>query len=154
MIKVYEGKISGATKKFGIIVSRFNSLITDKLLEGAIDALRRNDTGEECIEIIKVPGTFEIPTVLKRMAFSKKYDAVICLGTIIRGGTSHNEYIADNVIKLVSKISVESGIPVSLGILTVENIEQAIERAGTKYGNRGFEAAMVAMEMTNLFSNI
>ena len=149
-MKVFEGKLVLSGKKFGIVAARFNEFITGKLVEGARDTLLRHGAKEEEIEIAWVPGAFEIPLIAKKMAFSKKYNAVICLGAVIKGGTPHNEYISSEVTKGIAMVSMESDIPVSFGILTTDNLEQAIERAGTKAGNKGSQAAESAIEMVNL----
>ncbi len=154
MAKSHKGVLLGEGLRFGIAVSRFNEFITGRLLEGAKDALMRHGVKEEDVEIAWTPGSFEIPLVAKKMAQSKKYDAVICLGAIIRGGTPHFEYIAAEVSKGIAQINLETGIPVIFGIITADNLEQAIERAGTKEGNRGFEAAVSAIEMANLLRSI
>lgn len=151
MPKVIEGKISAQGLKFGIVVSRFNDFISDRLLAGALDALLRNGAEEKDIEVIKVPGAFEIPQVARKLALAKKYDAVICLGAVIRGATPHFDYIAAEVSKGIAMIGLESEIPISFGVLTTDNLEQAIERAGTKAGNKGWDAALAAMEMVNLY---
>jgi 6,7-dimethyl-8-ribityllumazine synthase len=150
MVKTVEGKLIAKGLKFGIVVSRFNSFISDRLLEGAMDALRRSGAEEEDCVIARVPGSFEIPLAAKKMAKSGRYDAVICLGCVIRGATPHHAYIATEVTKGIASLSLESEIPVALGVLTTDTIEQAIERAGTKVGNKGFDAAMSAIEMANL----
>ncbi|TCS96581.1 6,7-dimethyl-8-ribityllumazine synthase [Hazenella coriacea] len=150
MVKTYEGHLVATDLKFGIVVSRFNEFITSKLLGGAIDALKRHGTNEEHIEVAWVPGAFEIPLIADQMASSGKYDAVITLGTVIRGSTSHYDYVCNEVAKGVSAASSKHGLPVMFGVITVENIEQAIERAGTKAGNKGWEAAVGAIEMANL----
>jgi 6,7-dimethyl-8-ribityllumazine synthase len=146
-----EGQLIADGLRFGIIVSRFNDFISSKLVEGALDALTRHGASDKQIDLAKVPGAFEIPIVAKKMAHSKKYDAVICLGAVIRGATSHYEYVASEVAKGIAQVSLETGIPVTFGVLTTENLEQAIERAGSKSGNKGFEAAMAAIEMVGLF---
>lgn len=151
MPKVIEGKINAQGMKFGIVVSRFNDFISDRLLAGALDALLRNGAEEKEIEIWKVPGAFEIPQLARKLALSKQYDAVICLGAVIRGATPHFEYIAAEVSKGIAMIGLESEIPISFGVLTTDNIEQAIERAGTKAGNKGWDAALAAIEMVNLY---
>ena len=151
MPKVIEGKLNAKGMKFGIVVSRFNDFICERLLSGALDALVRNGATEEDIEVFKVPGAFEIPQVARRMALSKKYDAVICLGAVIRGATPHFEYIAAEVSKGIAMIGMESEIPVAFGVLTTDNLEQAIERAGSKAGNKGWDAALSAIEMANLY---
>lgn len=154
MTKVFEGKLVAENLKFGIVVARFNEFINTKLLEGALDALKRHGTKEEDIHIAWVPGAFEIPLAAQRMAVSAKYDAVICLGTVIRGSTSHYDYVCSEVSKGVAQVGLHTGVPTIFGVLTTENIEQAIERAGTKAGNKGFDAAVTAMEMANLLKEI
>jgi len=150
MPKVYEGKITAEGKKFGLIVSRFNDFVTDKLLSGALDALTRHGARDEDIEIAKVPGAFEIPLVAKMMAQKEKYDAIICLGAVIRGSTPHFEYVSSEVTKGVALVGLEYGTPVIFGVITTDTLEQAIERAGSKAGNKGWAAAMAAMEMADL----
>lgn len=150
MINAYEGKLVGNGKKFGIVVSRFNEFITSKLLSGAIDALTRHGVNESDIQIAWTPGSFEIPLIAKKMAESKKYNAIICLGAVIRGETPHFDYVAAEVSKGIAKISLDTGIPVIFGVLTTDTIDQAISRAGTKSGNKGFDAAVTAIEMANL----
>ena len=154
MVNVIEGKLSGKGFRFGVVVSRFNNFITDRLQEGAIDALLRHEVKENDIDIAKVPGAFEIPFVAKQMAKSKKVNAVICLGTVIRGDTPHLEYVAAEVSKGIAAVAMESDIPVIFGILTTETIEQAIERAGTKSGNKGWDASLSALEMVNLYNQM
>ena len=154
MSKLFEGVLLGKGLKFGVVVSRFNEFITKKLLDGAQDALLRHGVIEEDIDIAWVPGSFEIPLVAKKLAETKKYDAVICLGTVIRGATPHFEYIAAEVTKGIAKVGLDAGLPISYGIITADTLEQAIERAGTKAGNRGFDAAVNAIEMANLLKNI
>ena len=154
MSKHFEGKLLGEGLKFGLVVSRFNEFITKKLLEGAQDALLRHGVKEEDIEIAWAPGAFEIPLVAKKLAQTKKYDAVICLATVIRGGTPHFEHIAAEVTKGIAKVGLEADLPVIYGVITADTLEQAIERAGTKAGNRGFDAAMSAIEMANLLRSI
>lgn len=149
-MKVYEGNLVSENVKVGIVVARFNEFITSKLLGGAIDGLKRENVKEEDIEVAWVPGAFEIPLIAKKMAESKKYDAVICLGAVIRGATSHYDYVCSEVSKGVAQVSMNAGIPVMFGILTTDTIEQAVERAGTKAGNKGFECAQGAIEMVNL----
>ncbi|MDL0414038.1 6,7-dimethyl-8-ribityllumazine synthase, partial [Clostridioides difficile] len=144
---IYEGKLIGKDLKIGIINSRFNEFITSKLLSGAEDCLLRHDVSSENIEIVWVPGAFEIPLVAQKMAKSGKYDAIICLGCVIRGATSHYDYVCSEVSKGIAKVSLDSELPVIFGIVTTENIEQAIERAGTKAGNKGYDCAMNALEM-------
>lgn len=153
-MNTYEGKLIAATMKVGIVAARFNEFITSKLLGGAIDALTRHEVQEDNIEVAWVPGAFEIPLIAKKMAESKKYDAVICLGAVIRGSTTHYDYVCSEVSKGVAQVSLTSGIPVMFGVVTTENIEQAIERAGTKAGNKGFDCAVGAIEMVNLIKAI
>lgn len=154
MGQLYEGKLVGKGLKFGLIVARFNEFITAKLLSGALDALKRHDVDEDGIDVAWVPGAFEIPLVARRLVNAKKYDAVICLGTIIRGSTPHFDYVAAEVAKGVAKIGIDSGVPTIFGVLTTDTIEQAIERAGTKAGNKGWEAATNAIEMANLMREL
>lgn len=154
MGKVIQGKLIGKGRKFAIVVSRFNEFITGKLLDGAKDTLERHGVEEENITIVWVPGSFEIPVVLKKVAASRKYDALICLGAIIKGDTPHNEYIAAEASKGISQIALETGIPVAFGILTTDDLQQAIERAGTKSGNKGKQAAESALEMSNLMEQL
>ncbi|MEK6576807.1 MAG: 6,7-dimethyl-8-ribityllumazine synthase [Nitrospirota bacterium] len=154
MPKVVEGSIIGKGLRFGIVVSRFNDFISDKLLGGAVDALTRSGAKGEDIEIARVPGSFEIPLVAKKMAQTGKYDAIICLGAIIRGATPHFEYLSAEVTKGIAQISLDLIFPIAYGIITSDNLEQAIERAGTKSGNKGWDAALSAIEMVNLFKNL
>ncbi len=154
MGKSFEGMLLGKGLKFSLVVSRFNEFITKKLVEGAQDALLRHGVNEEDIEIAWVPGSFEIPLVAKKLAQTKRYDAVICLSAVIRGGTPHFDYIAAEVTKGIAKVSLETGLPVTYGIITADTLEQAIERAGAKEGNRGFQAAVNAIEMANLVKGI
>ena len=151
MANVYQGKINAADKKFGIVISRFNEFITSKLLGGAVDKILRTGGDEENIDIVWVPGAFEIPIASQKMAKSGKYDAIIALGAVIRGDTSHYELVCAEVSKGIAQVSLKTGIPVIFGIVTTETIEQAIERAGTKAGNKGADAAEAAIEMTCLF---
>ena len=153
-MKTFEGKLVSKDIKIGIVASRFNEFITVKLLGGAIDALTRHNVSQEQIEVAWVPGAFEIPLIASKMAKSGKYDAVICLGAVIRGSTTHYDYVCSEVTKGISQVSLGSGIPVMFGVLTTENIEQAIERAGTKAGNKGFDCAVGAIEMVNLIREI
>ncbi len=153
-MKTYEGKRVSKDIKIGIVASRFNDFITSKLLGGAKDALIRHQVNEDDIEIAWVPGAFEIPLIANKMAKSKKYDAVICLGAVIRGSTSHYDYVCNEVSKGIAQASLNNDIPVMFGIVTTENIEQAIERAGTKAGNKGFDCAVDAIEMVNLIREI
>jgi 6,7-dimethyl-8-ribityllumazine synthase len=154
MPKFHEAKLIAEGKKFALVVSRFNDFITDKLLSGALDALIRSGTSDEDIEVVKVPGAFEIPVLAQKMARTKRFDAVICLGAVIKGSTPHFDYVSAEVSKGVAAVSMESGIPVIFGVITVDTIEQAIERAGTKAGNKGWSAAIAAVEMANLFEII
>lgn len=149
-ITIYEGKFDAREKRFGIVVSRFNSFITERLLEGALDALKRNQVFDDHISIAKVPGAFEIPLIAKKMAESEKFDAVICLGAVIRGETTHYDQICNEVTKGIAQIGLQTEKPVIYGIVTTENVEQAINRAGTKAGNKGYDAAMSALEMVDL----
>ncbi|HJX31785.1 MAG TPA: 6,7-dimethyl-8-ribityllumazine synthase [Thermodesulfobacteriota bacterium] len=154
MPKIFEGNLDASGLKFGIIVSRFNDFIGEKLVGGAIDALLRHGANEADINVFKVPGSFEIPLTAKKVALTKKYDAIICLGVIIRGDTPHFEYIAAEVSKGIASVGLDTGTPIIFGVLTTENIEQAIERSGTKAGNKGFDAANAAVEIVNLFKNV
>ncbi len=154
MSNLFEGVLLGKGLKFGVVISRFNEFITKKLLDGAQDALLRHGVSDGDIDIAWVPGSFEIPLVAKKLAQAKKYDAVICLGAVIRGATPHFEYIAAEVTKGIAKVGLDTGLPVSYGIITADTLEQAIERAGTKAGNKGFDAAVGAIEMANLLRNI
>jgi len=154
MSKLFEGALLGKGLKFGLVASRFNEFFTKKLVEGAQDSLLRHGVSEEDIEIAWVPGTFEIPLVAKKLALTKRYDGVICLGAVIRGGTPHFEYIAAEVTKGIAKVGLETGLPIIYGVITTDTLEQAIERSGTKAGNRGFQAAEIAIEMANLLKHI
>jgi 6,7-dimethyl-8-ribityllumazine synthase len=149
-MNVFEGKLVSKDIKVGIVAARFNEFITSKLLSGALDGLKRHDVQEENIDVAWVPGAFEIPLIASKMAKSKKYDAVICLGAVIRGSTSHYDYVCNEVSKGIAQIALANDIPVLFGVLTTENIEQAVERAGTKAGNKGFDSAVSAIEMVNL----
>jgi 6,7-dimethyl-8-ribityllumazine synthase len=151
---IIEGKLDASGKKYAIIVARFNDFITDRLTGGAIDALVRHGAEDGDIEIIKVPGAFEIPLIAKKVAAKQKYDAVICLGAVIRGATPHFEYVSSEAAKGIAVVSLETGVPVVFGVLTTDTIEQAIERAGSKAGNKGVEAAMSAIEMANLIKEL
>lgn len=153
-MKIYEGNLIGSDLNIGIIVGRFNDFISSKLLSGAIDGLKRHGVDEDNIEIVYVPGAFEIPLVAKKMASKDKYNAVICLGAVIRGSTPHFEYVSSEVAKGIANVSLQSGCPVIFGVLTTDSIEQAIERAGTKAGNKGYDAAVSAIEMANLLKEI
>ncbi len=150
MTKTFEGKLDAKGLRFGIVVSRFNSFICDRLVEGSMDALVRHGAAEQDIQLARVPGAFEIPLTAKKMAESGRYDAVICLGAVIRGATPHFDYVSSEVSKGIASVSLETGVPIAFGVLTTDNIEQAIERAGTKAGNKGSEAAATAIEMVNL----
>jgi 6,7-dimethyl-8-ribityllumazine synthase len=154
MAKIIQGDLSGKGFKFGIVAARFNDFITGRLLEGALDGLQRHGVDESDIEVVKVPGSYEIPLVAKMMATSKKYNAVICLGAVIRGATPHFEYVSAEVSKGVAAVSMETGVPVIFGVLTTDTIEQAIERAGTKSGNKGWDAAISAIEMANVVKKL
>ena len=149
--KVYEGKLDARGLTFGLIVSRFNNFLTDKLLEGAIDCLKRHGAEEEKLSVAYVPGAFEIPYVASRMAKAGDYDAVVCLGALIRGDTPHFDYIANEASKGIARIALETGVPVIYGLVTADTLEQAIERSGTKAGNKGWDAAEAAVEMVNLY---
>ena len=151
MATMLEGYISGKGLNIGIVAARFNEFITSRLLSGALDALHRHETADGDIDIAWVPGAFEIPIAAKRMAVSGRYDVVICLGAVIRGSTTHYDYVCSEVSKGVAQVGLASGVPTIFGVVTTENIEQAIERAGTKAGNKGADAAVAAMEMANLF---
>ena len=151
---VQEGNLLGTGKKFAIIGSRFNEFITSKLIGGAEDYLLRHDVKQEDITVIWVPGAYEIPLIAKKAALSGRYDAVICVGAVIRGATTHYDYVCNEVAKGIAHVSLETGIPVMFGVVTTENIEQAIERAGTKAGNKGYDCAMGAIEMVNLIDQI
>lgn len=154
MPRTLEGKISAEGYRFGLVVSRFNDFISSKLVEGAVDALKRHGATEEQLLLVKVPGAFEIPLVAKKLAESGKVDAVICLGAVIRGSTPHFDYVAAEVSKGIAVVALDTKVPVAFGVLTTDNLEQAIERAGTKSGNKGWDAAVAAMEMVNLFKQL
>ena len=154
MAKVIQGNLVSSGKKFGIVIARFNEFISNKLLGGALDALQRHGVDDDDITIAWVPGSFEIPVVVKKMAASGNYDAIITLGAVIRGSTPHFDYVAAEVSKGVAHVSLDTGIPIMFGVLTTDTIEQAIERAGTKAGNKGFDAAVGAIEMVNLMEQI
>ncbi len=153
-MRILEGNMVADGAKIAIVAARFNEFITSKLISGAVDGLKRHGVNDDDISLAWVPGAFEIPFIAKKLAFSKKYDAVICLGAVIRGATTHYDYVCNEVSKGIAHISLESGIPVLFGVLTTENIEQAIERAGTKAGNKGYDCALSAIEMINLSKNI
>ncbi|MDY7030768.1 MAG: 6,7-dimethyl-8-ribityllumazine synthase [Thermodesulfobacteriota bacterium] len=154
MTKIIEGKLDASGLKFGIVVSRFNDFVGERLLNGALDALLRAGVNEEDIDVVKVPGSFEIPLIAKKLAKSQKYNAIICLGVVIRGATPHFEYISAEVTKGVATVSLDCETPVSLGVITTDNIEQAIERAGSKSGNKGWDAAISAIEMANILKEL
>jgi 6,7-dimethyl-8-ribityllumazine synthase len=153
-VKEFEGNLSAKGKRFAIILPRFNQFIGDRLLDGAVDCLRRHDADENRIELYRVPGSFEIPSLAKHLADTKKFDAILCLGAVIRGDTPHFELVAREVAKGVAQVSMDSGVPTIFGVVTADTQEQAIERAGTKAGNRGWDAAISAMEMSNLLGRI
>jgi len=152
--KTFEGMLLGEGLKFGMVVARFNDFITNKMLEGALDTLLRHGVVEEDIEVTMVPGAFEIPLVAQKLANAKRYDAIVCLGAVIRDGTPHFEYVAAEVTKGIAQLSLNTGLPVIYGIITADTLEQAIERAGTKQGNEGSKAALTAIEMANLIKSI
>jgi 6,7-dimethyl-8-ribityllumazine synthase len=149
-----EGNLTGKGKRFAVVISRFNSFITERLLEGAIDCLVRHGTAAQDVSVLRVPGAWEIPLVAKRAAAGDRYDGVICLGAVIRGGTPHFEYVSAEVSKGVAAVALESGKPVTFGVLTTDSVEQAVERAGTKAGNKGWEAAETVLEMCDLMSKL
>ncbi|MBI5634522.1 MAG: 6,7-dimethyl-8-ribityllumazine synthase [Nitrospirae bacterium] len=153
-MKVIQGELQAKGLKFAIIVSRFNDFITGKLLDGAVDALLRHGAKDEDIDVVKVPGAFEIPLAAKKVAEKGSYHAVICLGTVIRGATPHFDYVAAEVSKGVASVSLDTGVPIAFGVLTTDTIEQAVERAGTKSGNKGFDAAVTAIEMAQVFKKL
>ena len=154
MPKIIQGDLTAKGLKFGIVAARFNDFITSRLVDGALDALQRHGVSDGDIEIVKVPGAYEIPFASKKMTQSKKYSAIICLGAVIRGATPHFEYVSSEVSKGVAAVSMDSGVPVIFGVLTTDTIEQAIERAGTKSGNKGWDAALAAIEMANLMKQM
>ena len=154
MARNFEGKLTAQGLRFGIVVSRFNSFISERLLEGAMDALRRSGAEDQDCSVVRVPGAFEIPLAAKKMVKTGRFDAIICLGCVIRGATPHYAYIATEVTKGIASVSLENDIPIAFGVLTTETIEQAIERAGTKVGNKGFDAALSAIEMANLMERM
>jgi 6,7-dimethyl-8-ribityllumazine synthase len=153
-MKNFEGELQAKGLTFAIVVSRFNDFITNKLLDGALDALLRHGASEKDMDIIKVPGSFEIPLAAKKLAANKQYSAIICLGTIIRGATPHFEYVSAEATKGIASVSLETGVPISFGVLTTDTIEQAVERAGAKSGNKGWDAALVAIEMAQLLKKL
>ena len=154
MAKTYEGKLLAEGLRFGIVVSRFNEFISKSLLSGALDSLKRHEAAEEDIDTAWVPGSFEIPLVARRMAVSGKYDSIICLGAVIRGSTPHFDYVAAEVSKGIARVSFETGVPVAFGIITADNLEQAVDRAGAKAGNKGWQAALTAIEMASLTASL
>ena len=154
MNKLLEGQLIGEGFKFAVVVSRFNDFICSRLVDGAMDALLRHGANKEQVLIVKVPGAFEIPLVAKKLAEGNRHDAIICLGAVIRGATPHFDYVAAEVSKGIAAVALESRVPVTFGVLTTDNLEQAIERAGSKSGNKGYEAAMAAIEMVNLFKEL
>ena len=154
MANIIEGYISGKNLKFGIVAARFNEFIVSKLVGGALDTLHRHETADSDIDVAWVPGAFEIPIAAKKMAESGQYDAVLCLGAVIRGSTTHYDYVCNEVAKGVAQVGLQTGVPTIFGVVTTENIEQAIERAGTKAGNKGADAAMAAMEMASLLGKM
>ena len=149
-LKIIEGNYNNGSARYGIVIARFNSFIVDRLLDGALDTLRKQGVQDRDISVVKVPGAYELPLITKKMAESGSYDAIIALGAVIRGGTPHFEYVAGECVKGLSQVGLNSGLPIALGVLTVDTIEQAIERAGTKAGNKGAEAALTAIEMLSL----
>jgi len=154
MPKIIEGKLNAEGQKFAIVASRYNDFITEKLVGGALDALNRCGAQDKDIEVFKVPGAFEIPLVAKRVALTQRFDAIICLGAVIRGATPHFDFVAAEASKGIAQVMMETGLPVIFGVITVDTIEQAIERAGTKLDNKGFSAAMAAVEMVSLFQAV
>ena len=152
--RTIQGQLNSSGMRFAIVASRFNDFVTSRLLGGALDALERTGTAEADITVVRVPGSFEIPLAAKKLVQTKKYDAVICLGTLIRGETPHFDYISSEVTKGIGSVSLESGIPVAFGVLTVDSVEQAVDRAGMKSGNKGFEAALSAVEMVSLLKQL
>lgn len=151
MAKTIQGRLSAEGLRVAVVASRWNDFIVSRLIGGAVDALERLGAASDAITIIRVPGSFELPMAAKRAALSEEYDAVVCLGVVIRGETSHNEYIAAEVIKGIASVSLETNLPITLGVVTADNLEQAIDRAGAKAGNKGFDAAMTAVELVNLY---
>jgi 6,7-dimethyl-8-ribityllumazine synthase len=154
MSKSFEGTLVGKGLKFGVVVSRFNDFITKRLLEGAQDALLRHGVSAEDVDIAWVPGSFEIPLIAKKLAETKKYDAIICLAAVIRGGTPHFEYVASQITRGIAKVGLDAGLPVIYGVITADTLEEAIERAGTKMGNKGFQAAVTGIEVANLVKSL
>lgn len=154
MSRVFEGRLIGQGRRFGIVVSRFNEFVSLRLLEGAMDCLRRHGAGDDDITVVWVPGAFDVPVLAKRMGDSKTYDAIVCLGTVIRGETPHFEFVAAEAAKGVAHAAMETGVPTVFGIVTADNLEQAIDRAGAKAGNRGWDAAQSALELADLYSRM
>jgi 6,7-dimethyl-8-ribityllumazine synthase len=154
MPKIIEGTFDAKGLKVAVVVSRFNNFVSERLLEGALDALLRHGARDQDVEVFRVPGAFELPAVIKRLAVAKKHDAIVCLGTLIRGGTAHFDLIAAEVFKGVAAVSMDHQIPVGMGVITADNLEQAIERGGSKMGNKGFDAVLSTLEMANLFSKM
>lgn len=154
MVAILEGRLSGEGFRFAVVVSRFNDFIGSRLVEGAMDALVRHGAAQDQVTLVKVPGAFEIPLAAKKLADTGRYDAVICLGAVIRGATPHFEYVAAEVSKGIANVALDTGVPITFGVLTTDNLEQAIERAGSKSGNKGWEAATAALEMVNLFKSL
>jgi len=152
--KVFEGQLAAAGKRFAIVVSRFNDLITGRLVEGALDCLRRHGASEEAVEIAWVPGSFELPLAAKKMAQSRRFDVVICLGAVVRSDTPHFEYVAGEAAKGIAQVALDTGIPVTFGVITADTVEQAVQRAGVKAGNRGWDAALNAIEMASLMEQL
>jgi 6,7-dimethyl-8-ribityllumazine synthase len=152
--KVFEGHLDAAGLRFALVVGRFNSFVTERLLNGALDALKRAGAAEDAVEIVRVPGSWEMPVVAADLARSKKFDAIVCLGAVIRGETPHFDYVAGEAAKGLAQVSLETGVPISFGVLTTNTLEQAIDRAGAKGGNKGFESAMGAVEMANLLRSL
>jgi len=153
-MKVHQGQLDASGRKFALVVSRFNEFITKRLLGGAVDCLQRHGAKEADLEVIWVPGAFEIPYVAKRLAENGKYDGIVCLGAVIRGATPHFDYVAGEVAKGVARVAMETGVPVVYGVVTADSIEQAVERAGVKVGNRGFDAALATIELVSLYRNL
>ncbi len=153
-MRIIEGELQAQGLRFGIIVSRFNDFITSKLLDGAIDALIRHGAADDNIDVVRVPGSFEIPMIAKKLAMKESYDAIICLGTVIRGATPHFDYVASEVSKGIAVTSLETGVPIAFGVITADTIEQAVERAGSKAGNKGWDAAVTAIEMAQVIKKL
>ena len=154
MSRSFEGTLLGKGLKFGLVVSRFNEFITNRLLEGAQDALRRHDVSDEDVDVAWVPGSFEVPLIARKLAETGRYDAIICLAAVIRGGTPHFEYVASQITRDIARVGLKAGLPVIFGVITADTLEEAIERAGTKMGNKGFQAATAAIEVANLVKSL